>query len=124
MTAVIDRLEQAGYVERVADPADRRRTQVRIRPEAIRPIEAVYAPIQARMIQLWSSYSPRDLEVIRDFLSRSTDLAVVSVLLSIPRAVDRRKGRVGHVPNTRPARGPGRRGAIVAPVRRSIQWAS
>jgi len=78
-TALIDRLERAGYVERVADPADRRRVKVRIRPEAIAPIKAVYEPMQARMLALWSSYEPRQLELIADFLSRSTELAVQCV---------------------------------------------
>jgi len=76
MTAVIDRLERAGYVERVADPTDRRRREVRILPDAIKPIQAVYQPIQARMVELWSQFSGRDLKVIGDFLSRSTDLGV------------------------------------------------
>jgi DNA-binding MarR family transcriptional regulator len=76
VTALIDRLERAGYVERITDPSDRRRREVQILPEAIKPIEAVYAPMQARMIELWSSFAARDLEVIIDFISRSTDLAV------------------------------------------------
>jgi DNA-binding MarR family transcriptional regulator len=76
VTALIDRLEKARYVERVGDPTDRRRREVRIRPDAIEPIQAVYRPIQARMVELWTSYSTRELEVILDFLSRSTDLAV------------------------------------------------
>ena len=74
--ALIDRLEQAGYVERMVDPTDRRRVHVRIRPDAIAPIKAVYEPIQTRMFRLWSGYAPRELKVIADFLSRSTDLAV------------------------------------------------
>src|SRR5712691_10692070 len=76
VTALIDRLEKAGYVERVADATDRRRREVRIRPDAIKPIQAVYQPRQARMVKLWSTFGARDLEVIIDFLSRSTDLAV------------------------------------------------
>jgi DNA-binding MarR family transcriptional regulator len=76
MTAVIDRLERAGYVERVADPADRRRREVHILADAIKPIQAVYQPLQARMIELWSQFSERDLNVVIDFLSRSTDLGV------------------------------------------------
>ena len=76
MTAVIDRLERKGYVRRVADPNDRRRREVRIRPEAIRPIEAVYAPIQRRMTALWSTYSQRDLELIADFIAKSTEISV------------------------------------------------
>ena len=76
VTALIDRLAKAGYVTRVADPSDRRRVQVRIRRKATEPIKAVYEPMQARMFKLWSSYKAEELELIIDFLSRSTDLAV------------------------------------------------
>ena len=76
MTALIDRLERAGYVERVPDEADRRRRLVRLRTEAIVPIQAVCEPIQERLFALWASYDARDLEVIADFIARSTDLAV------------------------------------------------
>ena len=76
VTALIDRLEDAGYVKRVADPKDRRRLHVQIRQSAIAPIKAVYEPIQGRMFELWSSYSIQELTVILDFLSRSTKLAV------------------------------------------------
>jgi DNA-binding MarR family transcriptional regulator len=77
VTALIDRLEKRGYVERRADPTDRRRTLVRVRPDAIAPIAAIYEPMQARMHQLWSTYSISELRVIIDFLSRSRQLAVV-----------------------------------------------
>jgi DNA-binding MarR family transcriptional regulator len=76
VTALVDRLERAGYVERIDDPTDRRRREVRIMGKAIEPIQAVYEPMQARMFKLWSSYSARDLAVILDFVSRSTDLSV------------------------------------------------
>jgi DNA-binding MarR family transcriptional regulator len=75
-TALIDRLVQAGYVERVADPLDRRRVHVRIKPDTIKPIEATYLPMQKQMFALWSSYSTHDLEAIADFLWRSRELAV------------------------------------------------
>ena len=75
-TALIDRLAQAGYVERVSDPLDRRRVHVRIKPDTTKPIEAVYLPMQEQMFALWSSYSARDLEAIADFLSRSRELAI------------------------------------------------
>ena len=76
VTALIDRLVKAGYVDRHPDPGDRRRVIVRIRRDAIAPIEAVYASMQARMVELWSTYNADDLRVIADFLSRSTDLAI------------------------------------------------
>jgi DNA-binding MarR family transcriptional regulator len=73
-TALIDRLVKAGYVVREADPKDRRRQIVRIQEEAIEPIKAVYAPLQAEMFKLWSSFSAKDLEVVEDFITRSTQL--------------------------------------------------
>lgn len=76
VTALIDRLAAAGYVERYDDPDDRRRVQVRIRHDAIAPIMAVYEPMQARMFRLWSTFSASELELVADFLSRSTELAV------------------------------------------------
>lgn len=79
MTALLDRLERAGYVERQADPGDRRRVLLRIKAEAIKPIEAAYGPMQARMQKLWSGYSQAELATIVDFLKRSTDLAVSCV---------------------------------------------
>jgi DNA-binding MarR family transcriptional regulator len=76
VTALIDRLEAAGYIERCDDPDDRRKVLIRVRHEAIEPIKAVYAGTQRRMLDLWSDFSARELEVVADFLTRSTDLAV------------------------------------------------
>ena len=76
VTALIDRLAAAGYVERHADPGDRRKVLVRIRHRAVSPIKATYATMQKRMFALWSTYGSRDLELIADFASRSTALAV------------------------------------------------
>ena len=76
VTALVDRLERAGYVVRAADPSDRRRHLIRIQPEAIEPIKATYAPMHAAMFKLWSGFSARDLRVIAKFLSRSNDVAV------------------------------------------------
>jgi hypothetical protein len=72
----LDRLVRAGYVERCADSEDRRRVIVRIREEAIEPIKAAYATMQRRMFDLWSTYSTHDLQLITDFVSKSTALAV------------------------------------------------
>jgi DNA-binding MarR family transcriptional regulator len=76
VTALIDRLAGAGYVARCDDPSDRRKVLVRIRHDAIEPIKATYASMQKRMFSLWSTFEPRDLEVIIDFITRSTALHV------------------------------------------------
>jgi len=73
-TALIDRLVEAGYAVREPDPNDRRRQIVRIQAEAIEPIKAAYAPMQREMFKLWSSYRAKDLEVVADFITRSTQL--------------------------------------------------
>ena len=43
VTRVIDRLEQAGYVRRIPDPADRRRVIVELIPEKMEAVEATMA---------------------------------------------------------------------------------
>jgi DNA-binding MarR family transcriptional regulator len=101
VTALIDRLEAAGYVIREGDPADRRRRYVRIRSEAIKPIQAVYRPMQEEMFKLWSSYTPRDLRVIADFLSRSTHLSVA--------CVERMRSKAISTPVRQSQRPPGRK---------------
>src|SRR5881296_3860142 len=40
VTRVIDRLEQAGYVRRVTDPADRRRVVVEVVPEKVAAVQS------------------------------------------------------------------------------------
>jgi DNA-binding MarR family transcriptional regulator len=76
VTALIDRLESVGYIERMDDPEDRRRVLIRVCHEAIEPIKATYMGMQKKMFALWSTFEPRDLEIITEFVSRSTELAV------------------------------------------------
>ena len=76
ITALIDRLERAGYIARFADPADRRRVLVRVDSQAIAPIASTYAPMQKRMVELWSTFSEAQLATVLEFVARSTDLAV------------------------------------------------
>lgn len=76
VTALLDRLERAGYIERFDDPGDRRRVLVRARSDAIKPIAAMYGDIQTRMYALWSTFDADQLRTILDFVTRSTDLAV------------------------------------------------
>jgi len=75
VTALIDRLTSAGYVERQADPTDRRKVWVRSRNDAIEPIKKVFTPSQIRMFELWSKFKAADLDVIAAFLERTTSLA-------------------------------------------------
>lgn len=76
VTALIDRLVAAGYVERFPSPDDRRKVFVRIIPDAVKEIKSFYDGMQQQMFALWAEYSENELEIITDFMARSTDLTV------------------------------------------------
>ena len=75
ITAVIDRLERAGYARRVPDASDRRRVLVEITPKAyeaamelmIEPLRELYEPLAAR-------YSDDDLRLLIDFTRQGREL--------------------------------------------------
>ena len=74
VTRVIDRLEQAGYVRRESDPADRRRVVVEVVPERVASIESLLDSLERAAAQEVERYSPEQLALINDFLSRMADL--------------------------------------------------
>jgi DNA-binding MarR family transcriptional regulator len=73
VTAVIDRLEHAGYVRRVSDERDRRKVLVELTDEARRRIGDVYGPIMQWGYAALSAYSDDELVLIRDFLTAGRD---------------------------------------------------
>ena len=75
VTALVDRLVKAGYVERCDDPTDRRKVWVRSRNDAVMPIAMAFMPQQQRMFALWQTFSAEQLETITRFLERTTALA-------------------------------------------------
>ena len=74
VTRVIDRLEQAGYVRRESDPSDRRRVVVEVVPERVASIESLLASLERAAAREVEHYSPDQLALINDFLSRMADL--------------------------------------------------
>jgi DNA-binding MarR family transcriptional regulator len=79
VTALIDRLERPGLVERAADPADRRKVLVRVREDKIGPIAQLYAPLEKSMQALLAGYSKEELKVLIDFAERSGGLLLARV---------------------------------------------
>lgn len=73
-TALIDRLEEAGYAVREPDRQDRRKQIVRIPDRVLADCAAVYEPIRKELFKLWSSYSAENLQLVEEFLSRTTQL--------------------------------------------------
>jgi DNA-binding MarR family transcriptional regulator len=74
VTRVIDRLEQAGYVRRVSDPTDRRRVIVEVVPEKVTTLDSMMASLERAAAAEADRYSPEQLALIGDFLTRMADL--------------------------------------------------
>jgi DNA-binding MarR family transcriptional regulator len=74
VTRVIDRLEQAGYVRRTTDPGDRRRVVVEVVPERVGTVESLLESLERASAAEVDRYSPEQLALINDFLSRMADL--------------------------------------------------
>jgi DNA-binding MarR family transcriptional regulator len=74
ITAVIDRLERAGFVRREDDPRDRRRVIVHGVPKRCRDIERLFEPFATKCAELGVRYKDEELAVILDFMTRSCDV--------------------------------------------------
>jgi DNA-binding MarR family transcriptional regulator len=79
-TAVIDRLERAGFARRLRSTEDRRSVLVEALPERLRQVEALYQPLAAAVARLNEDYGDRQLAVIVDYLSRAVTLAAEHVV--------------------------------------------
>lgn len=72
VTALIDRLEKNGYVRRENDPNDRRKVIIVPLYENKEEVSSTYLPLHDSMIDLASSYSEEELELITQFLSEAS----------------------------------------------------
>ncbi len=73
-TALLDRLERRGLVERVPDDADRRRVLVRMTARAEQEVGALYGPMVAEGAALFDDLTADDLEALARLLGRMTTL--------------------------------------------------
>ena len=74
VTAVLDRMEEAGYVRRRHDTADRRRVLVEVSPLAWQRCEEIWGPMAADGQRLMSGYTREELLLILDYLRKGTEL--------------------------------------------------
>ncbi|MFI7070017.1 MarR family winged helix-turn-helix transcriptional regulator [Micromonospora sediminicola] len=68
LTTVVDRLAERGLVERVKDPADRRRVLVRLTPLADHVSQQLYGPVVAWSLRNFEKYSTEELALIEGFI--------------------------------------------------------
>ena len=99
-TAVIDRLERAGFVKRRRDTADRRCVLVEVVPASAGWIQPLYELLLRRIDKLNEDYDDEQLTVVVDYLSRALALGAehVAWLQTQParaRRAARRRGGTG-----------------------------
>jgi DNA-binding MarR family transcriptional regulator len=73
VTAVLDRLERAGYARRVSDPGDRRRVLVEMTDLARERAGAIWGPLGDFRREL-GRYTLDELELLRAFHERAREL--------------------------------------------------
>jgi DNA-binding MarR family transcriptional regulator len=71
-TRLIDRLEQAGYVRRAAEPQDRRKVIVEPVGQPA-DLDEVMAPARKQIAEILRGYSPDQLKVLFDYFNRAAD---------------------------------------------------
>lgn len=74
VTAVVDRLETAGFARRLPDPTDRRRVLIEPTDQLFIAGEGIYRPLVAQTMQLLGEFSDRDLFAIFEFIHRGQEL--------------------------------------------------
>jgi DNA-binding MarR family transcriptional regulator len=75
VTAMLDRLERAGYVRRFRDTADRRKVLVELTDEARKSAAEIYGPFVEGVSEL-STYTDDELRLITAFLERGSGLLI------------------------------------------------
>lgn len=74
-TRMVDRLEQAGWVKRIPDPADRRRVLVEPAPGIYDKLGALHTSIAEAQLEVIRTYGDDQLRLLTDFLDRSSQVA-------------------------------------------------
>ncbi len=72
VTALIDRLEKTGFVQRQPDPQDRRKVIIVPLYENNEDVSRIYLQLHAEMLKLASFYSDEELALITKFLGQAS----------------------------------------------------
>ncbi|MEV5574929.1 MarR family transcriptional regulator [Spirillospora sp. NPDC052269] len=82
ITAVIDRLERAGYVRRSPDPEDRRRVIIEAVPERVAAFGAYFEPVARASRARMAEVDDDTLRILLDWI-QGTNRAMPSVIAEI-----------------------------------------
>jgi DNA-binding MarR family transcriptional regulator len=70
LTTVVDRLAGRGLVQRIRDPADRRRVVISLTPLAEHLSAQLYGPVIEWSLAMFAEYTTAELELVTSFLDR------------------------------------------------------
>jgi DNA-binding MarR family transcriptional regulator len=73
MTGILDRLERGGWAARERDPSDRRAVAVRAVRDRNAELFGLYSGMNTSMDQICAGYDDTELELLADFLRRTTN---------------------------------------------------
>jgi DNA-binding MarR family transcriptional regulator len=73
MTGILDRLERDGWITRDRDPVDRRAVTVQALRDRNPELFRLYSGMNSSMDQLCAGYDDAQLELLADFLHRTTN---------------------------------------------------
>jgi DNA-binding MarR family transcriptional regulator len=79
VTAMLDRMEKAGYISRTPDPADRRKLIVQATPEIAQQAMEVMVPLVEDSAAEIAEYTTADLNLLLDFFTRARGVQVRQV---------------------------------------------
>lgn len=75
LSRIVDRLEEAGLVERVADPADRRAWRLHVTAKAQPLVAKLHALADTMIAEAFAGIDPKDIEITREVLRRARENA-------------------------------------------------
>jgi MarR family transcriptional regulator, transcriptional regulator for hemolysin len=82
LSRIVDRLEEAGLVERLADPSDRRAWRLHITAQARPLVEKLHAIADEMIAEAFAGIEPSDIEITRKVLGRVRENAAHAALLN------------------------------------------
>jgi len=93
VTALLDRLERRGFIERHRDAGDRRRVYVRSTGQHEQQVGASYAPLAEATVAILQGYDEEQLAVIHDVLRRFAEAG--EAFIAARRASPENRGAAG-----------------------------
>jgi DNA-binding MarR family transcriptional regulator len=76
VTKMVDRLVAEGFVERLPDPTDRRRTIVQAIPDRVNAVGLAFDPLGAKVMSFIDGLEPEQVATIRRWVAFSTEAAL------------------------------------------------